>query len=132
MWLRQLEWHAALYRAAPTALEDQVPLAPSSNTGLDAAERLAKYLLAEYRGWTELEKFAVARTVRNKFTATDVKQCFELLKEKNIVELQILQRTRGPAQLSIRKRSWEQITSDESGVARTFLKKLRVNRDAFE
>ena len=63
MWLRQLEWHAALYRSAPTAGEDQVQLIPSANARLEEIERVVRYLLVDLRGWNTLVNFTATRNV---------------------------------------------------------------------
>ena len=132
MWLRQLEWHAALYRSAPTAGEDEVQLIPSASARLNDIERVVRYLLVDLRGWVTLVNFTATRNVRNKFTSDQVKKAFEMLRDKGIVKLESSHRSRGKAKMTTKKRQWSEITADEGGEAAKFLKRLRVNRDCFE
>ena len=55
IWLRQLEWHSALYKTAPTAVEDQIFGLPSAE--LSEAERLTRHFLVGLRGWYSLSNF---------------------------------------------------------------------------
>ena len=96
-------------------------------------EILARHLLVDYmRGWQELESFRVGRLLRNHCSSEMVRQAFDMLKENGIVEKETSARLRGPALVVIKKRSWSEIDSDPSDVPRSFLKRLRVNRDSFE
>ena len=132
MWLRQLEWHAALYRSAPTAGEDQMQLLPSPIARLSEIERLVRHLLVDWRRWEKLENFTASRHLRNKYSAEEVKLAFEMLRDKGIVEYEPLRRSRGTHNVVIQKRAWSQITAHECGEAARFLRKLGVHRDAFE
>ena len=127
IWLRQLEWHSALYKTALTAGEDEIVGLQSPTAVLSEAESLTRHLLVDNRGWHSLECFRASRLVRNKFTAHCVRLAFDLLADNNIVDIQSFPRSRGRALRTIRKRPWSRIESDSNG--RRFLKRLRVNRD---
>ena len=106
---------------------------PSDSTASLEAEILARHLLVDYmRGWQELESFRVRRLLRNHCSSEMVRQAFDMLKENGIVEKETRAQNRGRALVVIKKRSWSEIDSDPSDAPRSFLKRLRVNRDSFE
>ena len=109
---------------ALTAATERLP----SSTAV--AERLIRHLLVNIRGWHLLENFKAARMVRNRFGADSVRLAFDLLAENGIVDIQHYPRQRGRALMTIMKRPWSRIESDPKG--RRFLKRLQVNRDAFD
>ena len=106
----------------------------STWTRLCRVERLVQFLLVDSRWprWEKLDKFTASRRLRNKYTADDVKKAFEMLRDKGIVEYEVLRRPRGMHNVVIQKRAWSQITAHECGEAARFLRKLGVHRDAFE
>ena len=93
---------------------------------------MARHLLVDMRGWKELVNFAVARKVRNTYSSDIVHQTFKILSDNGIVDLTTSRRRRNRTMMIIKKRSWSAIQSDESENPRNLLKRLRVNRDAFD
>ena len=120
--------HALLKKPAA---EDETLELQSSTEVLTEAERLTRHLLVDIEEWHSLERFRASRLVRNKFGAGCVRLAFRLLAENGIVDVHNQPtRTRNRPVTTIMKRPWSRIDSDPKG--RRFLKRLRVNRDAFE
>ena len=100
---------------------------------LSEPESLARCLLVDFRGWHELNRFVLSRRLRNKTSASNSCDAFALLHSNGVVERTLSPQRRGMPKEVITKRSWLAIESDHSDKNPTrFLKKLRVNRDAFE
>ena len=105
---------------------------PSSSAILNEEEKLARHILVDCRGWQELDNRAVARRVRNNYHADVVRRAFHLLADGGIVSAVTKRSRRGFPTVRITKRSWDAIQHGESEQARILLKRLRVNRDAFD